>query len=40
MLWVKTGKKPLELQIKKRKWMLIGNTIRKDQNTVERIVLD
>jgi hypothetical protein len=30
----------LELQIKKRKWKWIGHTIRKDENTVERIALD
>jgi hypothetical protein len=40
MLWEKTGEKPKELQIKKRKWKWIGHTIRKDQNAVERIVLD
>jgi hypothetical protein len=40
MLWEKTGEKPIELQIKKRKWKWIGHTIRKDQNAVERIVLD
>jgi hypothetical protein len=40
MLWEKTGEKPIELQIKKRKWKWIGHTIRKDQNAVERIALD
>jgi hypothetical protein len=40
MLWEETGEKPVELQIKKRKWKWIGHTIRKDQNAVERIVLD
>jgi hypothetical protein len=40
MLWEKTGEKPIELQIKKRKWKWIGETIRKDENAVERIVLD
>jgi hypothetical protein len=40
MLWEKTGEKPMELQIKKRKWKWIGHTVRKDQNAVERIVLD
>jgi hypothetical protein len=40
MLWEKTREKPIELQIKKRKWKRIGHTIRKDQNAVERIVLD
>jgi hypothetical protein len=40
MLWEKTGENPIELQIKKRKWKWIGHTIRKDQNVVERIVLD
>jgi hypothetical protein len=35
-----TDEKPIELQIKKRKWKWIGHTIRKDQNAVERIVLD
>jgi hypothetical protein len=38
MLWEKTGEKPTELQIKKRKWKWIGN--RKDQSAVERTVLD
>jgi hypothetical protein len=40
MLWEKTGEKPIELQIKKRKWKWIGHTIRKGQNAVERTVLD
>jgi hypothetical protein len=40
MLWETTGEKPIELQIKKRKWKWIGHTIRKDENAVERIVLD
>jgi hypothetical protein len=40
MLWEKTGEKPIELQIKKRKWKWIGHTIRKDENAVERIALD
>jgi hypothetical protein len=40
MLLEKTGEKPVELQIKKRKWKEIGHTIRKDGNAVERIVLD
>jgi hypothetical protein len=40
MLWEKTGDKPIELQIRKRKWKWIVHTIRKDQNAVERIVLD
>jgi hypothetical protein len=40
MLWETTGEKPLELQIKKRKWKWIGHTIRRDENAVERIVLD
>jgi hypothetical protein len=40
VLWKKTGEKPIELQIKKRKWKWIGHTIRKDENAVERIALD
>jgi hypothetical protein len=40
MLWEKTGDKPIELQVKKRKWKWIGHTTRKDQNAVERIELD
>jgi hypothetical protein len=40
VLWEKTGQKPIELQIKKRKWKWTGHTIREDQNAVERIVLD
>lgn len=35
-----TGEKPIELQIKKQKWKWTGHTIRKDENAVERIVLD
>jgi hypothetical protein len=35
-LWEKTGEKPRELQIKKRKWKFIGHTIRKDEIAVER----
>jgi hypothetical protein len=31
--------KPIEPQIKKRKWKWIGYTIRKDENAVERIAL-
>jgi hypothetical protein len=34
MLWEKTGEKPIELQIKKRKWKWTGHTIRKDENSV------
>jgi hypothetical protein len=40
MLWETTGETPVEFQIKKRKWKWIGNTIRKDENAVERIALD
>jgi hypothetical protein len=40
MLLEKTGEKPIELLMKKRKWKWIGHTIRKDQNAVKRIVLD
>jgi hypothetical protein len=40
MLWEKTGEKPIELQIKKQKCKWIEHTIRKDENAVERIVLD
>jgi hypothetical protein len=41
MLWEKTGEKPIELQVKKkRKWKWIGHAIRKDENADERIVLD
>jgi hypothetical protein len=40
MLWGTTGEKPLELQVKKRKWKWIGYTIRKDENVVERFALD
>jgi hypothetical protein len=40
MLWETTGEKPIELQIKKRKWKWIGHTIRKDENAVERTALD
>jgi hypothetical protein len=40
MLWETTGEKPIELQIKKRKWKWVEHTIRKDENAVERIALD
>jgi hypothetical protein len=40
ILWEKTGEKPTDLQIRKRKWKWIGHNIRKDGNAVERIVLD
>jgi hypothetical protein len=40
MLWETTGEKPIEPQIKKRKWKWIGHTIREDENAVERIALD
>jgi hypothetical protein len=40
MLWETTGGKPIELQIKKRKWKWIVYTIRKDENAVERTALD
>jgi hypothetical protein len=40
MLWEKTGEKPIELQIKKRKWKWLGQNIRRDGNAVERTVLD
>jgi hypothetical protein len=40
MLWDKTGEKPAELQIKERKWKRTEHTISKDENAVERIVLD
>jgi hypothetical protein len=40
MLWEKTGEKPIELQIKKRKWKWIGHTISKNPDAVEWIVLD
>jgi hypothetical protein len=39
-LWEKTGEKPRELRIKKRKWKWIGRIIRKDENAVQRIVFD
>jgi hypothetical protein len=40
MLWETTGEKPIELLIKKRKRKWIGHTIRKDENAVEKTVLD
>jgi hypothetical protein len=40
MLWEKTGEKPIELHIKKRKWKWIGHTTRKYENAVEMTVLD
>jgi hypothetical protein len=40
MLWEKTGEKPIELQIKKRKWKWMGHTIRKDENAIEGTVSD
>jgi len=38
-LWRITKQKPIEIQIKRRKWNWIGHTLRKD-GAIEKTVLD
>jgi hypothetical protein len=39
-LWERTGQKPLDRQIEKRKWSWIGHTLRKPSGITEKDVLD
>jgi hypothetical protein len=39
-LWERTGQKPLDRQIKKRKWSWIGQTRRKPSGITEKDALD
>jgi hypothetical protein len=39
-LWERTGQKPLDRQIKKRKWSSIGHTLRKPSGITEKDALD
>jgi hypothetical protein len=39
-LWERTGQKPLDRQIKKRKWSWIGHTLRKPSGMTEKDALD
>ena len=36
-LWERTGQKPLDRQIKKRKWSWIGHTLRKPSGITEKM---
>ena len=39
-LWRITKQKPIEIQIKRRKWKWIGHTLRKEAGAVEKPALD
>jgi hypothetical protein len=39
-LWEATGKKPVALQMKKRKWRRIGHTLWKNDGSIEKQALD
>ena len=39
-LWERTGQKPLDRKIKKRKWSWIGHTLRKPSRITEKDALD
>jgi hypothetical protein len=39
-LWEAAGKKPVVLQIKKRKWRWIGHILRKNDGRIEEQALD
>jgi hypothetical protein len=39
-LWERTGQKPLDRQIKKRKWSWIGHTLRKPSGITQKGALD
>jgi hypothetical protein len=39
-LWRITNHKPIEIQIKRRKWNWIGHTLRKEAGAKEKIALD
>ena len=39
-LWRITKQKPIEIQIKRRKWNWIGHTLREEAGTIEKTALD
>jgi hypothetical protein len=39
-LWRITKQKPMEIQIRRRKWNCIGYTLRKEAGTIEKTGLD
>jgi hypothetical protein len=39
-LWRITKQKPIEIQIKRRKWKWIGHTLRKETGAIEKTSLD
>jgi hypothetical protein len=39
-LWRITKQKPMEIQIKRRKWNWIGHTLRKEAGAIEKTALD
>jgi hypothetical protein len=39
-LWRITRQKPIEIQIKRRKWNWIGHTLRKETGTIEKTASD
>ena len=39
-LWRITKQKPIEIQIKIRKWNWIGHTLRKEAEAIEKTALD
>ena len=39
-LWRITKQKPIEIQIKRRKWNSIGHTLRKEAGAMEKTALD
>jgi hypothetical protein len=39
-LWRITKQKPIEIQIKRRKWNWIGHALRKEAGAIEKIALD
>jgi hypothetical protein len=39
-LWRITKQKPIEIQIKRRKWNCIGHTLRKAAGAIEKTALD
>jgi hypothetical protein len=39
-LWRITKQKPIEIQIKRRKWNWIGHTLRKEAGAIEKTALD
>jgi hypothetical protein len=39
-LWRSTKEKPIEIQIKRRKWNWIGHILRKEEGAIEKTTLD